>query len=42
MKIVFFGTPGFAAKILEYLHKNGVEILQVISAPDKQKGEEKR
>ena len=42
MKIVFFGTPGFAATNLEYLHKNGVEILQVISAQTNKKGEEKR
>ena len=42
MKIVFFGTPEFAANNLEYLHKNGVEILQVISAPDKQKGRGKK
>ena len=42
MKIVFFGTPGFAATNLEYLHKNGIEILQVVSAPDKEKGRGKK
>ncbi|MBT6809121.1 MAG: methionyl-tRNA formyltransferase [Flavobacteriales bacterium] len=42
MKIVFFGTPAFAASNLEFLHKKGIEISAVVSAPDKQKGRGKK
>lgn len=35
MRIVFFGTPRFAATILEYLAEQKVEIVAVISRPDK-------
>ncbi len=38
MKIVFFGTPLFAAEVLEYLLQQGVEVMAVISKPDKPKG----
>ncbi len=38
MRIVFFGTPDFAATILSYLIKQPVKILAVISRPDKPKG----
>jgi methionyl-tRNA formyltransferase len=38
MKIVFFGTPNFAAEVLDYLLLNGVEIPLVVSKPDKAKG----
>lgn len=38
MKIVFFGTPIFSAEVLEYLLERGVEIVAVISKPDKPKG----
>lgn len=38
MKIVFFGTPHFAAKILDYLCKQGVNVAAVVSKPDKPKG----
>ncbi len=42
MKIVFFGTPAFAASNMEFLHKKGIEISAVVSAPDKQKGRGKK
>ena len=42
MKVVFFGTPPFAAKILEFLKLNGIEIVGVVSAPDKRKGRGKK
>jgi len=42
MKIVFFGTPGFAATNLHFLHEKGLNIVSVISAPDKQKGRGKK
>lgn len=42
MRIVFFGTPGFAATNLNYLYEKGVNIVSVISAPDKQKGRGKK
>lgn len=38
MKIVFFGTPHIAAEVLDYLLKNNVNIVGVISKPDKPQG----
>ena len=42
MKIVFFGTPFFAAFNLEFLFKKKHNIISVISAPDKEKGRGKK
>ena len=41
MKIIFFGTPLFAAKILNYLIKNSVEIAAIVTKPDKPRGRSK-
>lgn len=38
MRIIYFGTPEFAAKVLEFLIQQGIEIAAVISKPDKPKG----
>ena len=38
MKIVFMGTPDFAAKTLEYLIVAGHEIAAVVTQPDRPKG----
>lgn len=38
MKAIFFGTPFFAAEVLEYLLHNGIEIVAIISKPDRAKG----
>lgn len=38
MKIVFFGTPLFAATVLEYLLHNHVEVVAVVTKPDRPKG----
>lgn len=38
MKILFMGTPEFAAKILESLYESGNRIVGVVTAPDKPKG----
>lgn len=38
MKIIYFGTPIFAAKTLTYLLENGINIVAVVSKPDKPKG----
>ncbi len=38
MKVVFFGTPLFAAHVLEYLLENGIQVAAVISKPDRPKG----
>lgn len=38
MKIVFFGTPDFAAEILKTLLQNEFEIVAVITRPDRPKG----
>jgi methionyl-tRNA formyltransferase len=35
MRIVFFGTPVFAAKILEYLIENKVDIVAVVTQADR-------
>lgn len=36
--IIFMGTPEFAVTILEHLHKDGIDIKAVITAPDKPSG----
>ncbi|MCH9627611.1 MAG: Methionyl-tRNA formyltransferase [Chlamydiales bacterium] len=41
MRVVFFGTPDFAASILTYLIQQPVEIVAVVSRPDKAKGRSK-
>lgn len=38
MKIVFFGTPQFAAEVLRYLLDHKVEIAAVVTQPDRPKG----
>lgn len=38
MKIVYFGTPTFAAEILRHLLNNQVEVVAVITQPDRPKG----
>src|SRR5438445_6145 len=38
MKVIFFGTPLFAATHLEALVKQGIEIVAVVTKPDKPQG----
>lgn len=38
MRVVFFGTPLFAAHLLDYLFQRQVEIVAVVSKPDRPKG----
>ncbi len=38
MKIVFFGTPSFAAKVLEYLIQHSIQIAGVVAQPDRMQG----
>ena len=38
MKIVFFGTPQFAVPTLEALLKSDVEVIAVVTQPDKRRG----
>ena len=38
MKIVFMGTPDFAAVILQGLIDNGHKVVLCVTQPDKQKG----
>lgn len=40
MKVLFMGTPDFAATILEKLINTGYEMLGVVTQPDKRKGRE--
>lgn len=38
MKVVYFGTPLFAAKVLTYLLEHGVNVVGVVTKPDRPKG----
>lgn len=38
MKIIYFGTPAFAADVLTFLFKNGIDVCAVVTKPDKPKG----
>ncbi len=38
MKIVFFGTPHFAAEVLKYLLDHHISVLAVVTQPDRPKG----
>ncbi len=38
MKIVFFGTPGFAAAILKAIVHHGVQVVGIVTKPDTAKG----
>lgn len=38
LRIIFFGTPGFAAESLKAIHAAGYPILAVVTAPDKAAG----
>lgn len=38
MKIIYFGTPQFAAEVLDYLIQHGVDIAAVITKPDRPQG----
>jgi len=38
MKVLFFGTPLFAANVLEYLLAHGIDVIAVITKPDRPQG----
>jgi methionyl-tRNA formyltransferase len=38
MKVVYFGTPQFAADVLSYLLQHGIEIVAVVTKPDRPQG----
>lgn len=38
MKVVYFGTPHFAADVLSYLLKHGVDVVAVVTKPDRAQG----
>ncbi|MCB1113566.1 MAG: methionyl-tRNA formyltransferase [Chlamydiia bacterium] len=42
MRVVFLGTPEFSAHVLKYLIESGVEVVGVISKPDKPQGRSKK
>ncbi|NGX41779.1 MAG: Methionyl-tRNA formyltransferase [Chlamydiae bacterium] len=42
MKVVFFGTPPFAANVLSFLLENGVDVVAVVTKPDKPKGRSRK
>lgn len=41
MKVVFFGTPPFAAEVLEFLLTHDINVVAVVSKPDRPKGRTK-
>lgn len=38
MSIIYFGTPPFAAEVLDFLIQSGVEVLAIVTKPDKPRG----
>lgn len=38
MRVLFFGTPLFAAEVLRYLLDNGINVVGVVSKPDRPQG----
>ena len=42
MKIIFFGTPNFAGKILKYLIEKEHEVVAIVTPPDSRKGRGKQ
>ncbi len=42
MKVVFFGTPPFAAKLLKALFNKGISVVAIITKPDKPQGRSKK
>lgn len=38
MKVIFFGTPRFAADVLSYLLKHGIDVAAVVTKPDRPQG----
>jgi methionyl-tRNA formyltransferase len=42
MKVIFFGTPVFAANVLKFLVERGVDVVAVVSKPDKPMGRSKK
>jgi len=42
MRIIFFGTPGFAANNLQFLIESGYDIVAVVTATDSRKGRGKQ
>ncbi len=38
MRIIYFGTPPFAAETLKHLIENGIEVLAIVTKPDRPRG----
>ena len=38
MKIIFFGTPTFAAKVLQFLFEQNISIVAIVTQPDRPQG----
>ena len=38
MKVVFFGTPPFAGRILDFLIASGIQVVAIVTRPDRPKG----
>lgn len=38
MRIIYFGTPSFAAEVLKFLIESGVEVLAIVTKPDRPRG----
>lgn len=42
MKIIYFGTPSFSAQVLKFLIENDVEVLAVVTKPDRPRGRSRK
>ena len=42
MKVIYFGSPQFAADVLSYLFEKGIKITAVVTKPDRPKGRSKK
>ncbi|MDJ0651554.1 MAG: methionyl-tRNA formyltransferase [Simkaniaceae bacterium] len=38
MRIVYFGTPSFAAEVLKFLMESGIEVAAIVTKPDRPRG----
>lgn len=38
MRIIYFGTPPFAAEVLKFLIENDIEVLAIVTKPDRPRG----
>ncbi|MDN3508436.1 MAG: methionyl-tRNA formyltransferase, partial [Candidatus Neptunochlamydia sp.] len=42
MRIVYFGTPSFAAEVLKFLIESGIEVIAIVTKPDRARGRSRK